>query len=863
MFDWLDAALRDSSQVITASRRLARALQSEYSRSMLAAGAKAWRSPAILSWQDWVAQRVADSSSPADLPLAITTQQSRVLWERCLRREVTDPLLNIGLLARQSRDTWHRLCEWRVQLAELQQAARNRDQRLFARAAANYVSILEQEHWVDEAGLPDLAAAEILAGRSRLAGNLTLAGFDRLTPQQQLLADAVLRSGRAVALAVEDTQLGEVALYRADNQEAELRAAGVWAREQMQREPDARIAIVVTQLEQDAARSLRLLKEGLIPGWQNAGLRANSVINVSYGRKLIEYPAIAAALLALRWLHSDLTTVEVSQLLLTSLLDANACDELTRVELRLRQQPDQSWTPRVLLAAVASRHAFPDGRAALDRIRIIAEQRERLPKRQSPAAWVALFDELLQQLQWPGTAALESNEFQLVNRWRELLNDVARLEFVSATMTAAEALGRITSIASETVYQPESDAAVVQIMGPLEAAGLQFDKLWITGLSDRNWPPPARPLSLVARDLQRAAGMPDATPADTLDYATRVIRRLTASAGQIVVSFPATRDDVQQSASELLHGLAMSALPHTADPGWNAGRHFDTCRLVLEELDSAPAVSATEIIAGGATTIQRQSVDPFAAFATGRLGVRTLWPIAAGLPASIRGSLIHAALHRLYEECPSRNQIRAWTSVEVEDRTERAVQAAFRPHESHADAVLRRLLQLEKARVRKLLAGVIALDSTRENFQIHAVEQKFAVSIAGANLRLRLDRADINDAAEVLIIDYKTGAAKQLLGGDKNPRDLQLVVYAHAMREPVGGIALLNIDSRAIVLDAAGREFTPDLDWDAALLEWKQRVVVAASQLAAGDVRISWQQTVQAARPFALLSRYQELLHAQ
>ena len=81
---------------------------------MLADGRTAWRSPAILYWQDWLADCVADSSAPATLPIRITPQQSRVLWERCLRREVADPLLNIGMLARQSLEAWNSLHDWRV-----------------------------------------------------------------------------------------------------------------------------------------------------------------------------------------------------------------------------------------------------------------------------------------------------------------------------------------------------------------------------------------------------------------------------------------------------------------------------------------------------------------------------------------------------------------------------------------------------------------------------------------------------------------------------------------------------------------------------------------------------------------------------
>jgi hypothetical protein len=301
---------------------------------------------------------------------------------------------------------------------------------------------------------------------------------------------------------------------------------------------------------------------------------------------------------------------------------------------------------------------------------------------------------------------------------------------------------------------------------------------------------------------------------------------------------------------------------HADDPGWNAIQLCARTSLQVVIADPVPPVAENEFIAGGAATIQRQFVEPFGAFVAGRLGVRSLWPIVAGLPASIRGSLIHGALHRLYEDCPSGDQIRGWDAGEVEARTDKAVQSEFWPQERNADAALQQLLRLEKIRVKRLLRRVIALDAGRGQFSIRSVEEKLEVNIGGVAMRLRLDRVDFEND-ELLVLDYKTGMAKRLLDRNKNPKDMQLIVYACALDGPVGGIGLLNIDSRSVELDGAGRHLTPQLDWDSYLEEWQQQVLLAAQEIATGDVRINGSQTAQAARPFSLLSRHRELLHEQ
>ena len=103
-----------------------------------------------------------------------------------------------------------------------------------------------------------------------------------------------------------------------------------------------------------------------------------------------------------------------------------------------------------------------------------------------------------------------------------------------------------------TVFQPEMEGAVVQVLGPLEAAGLEFDRLWIAGLSASQWPPAGRPTPLISRRLQRHYGLPDAEPDDTATYAQRVIGRLLASAPSCICSYPSRTGDSIETATALL-----------------------------------------------------------------------------------------------------------------------------------------------------------------------------------------------------------------------------------------------------------------------------------------------------------------------
>ena len=860
MYGWLAGALKDSSQVVTASRRLSRVLVEQFGQQQLAAGRIAWRTPAIRSWAAWQGETLATAAATEKLPTRINSQQSRILWERCLSREINDPLLNVGMLVRQAQETWARLHEWQVSIADCEQSSAGQDQRIFTRAARSYQSILEREFWIDDDGLAGLLIELIDRRAIELPSRLVLAGFDRIVPQVQALINALEAAGCGVSAALVGATTVTSQLHSYDNVDAEMRAAGAWARRVFDNSPDTSIGIISSNLDQDGARQRQLVQEGLVPGWQYSGPQFAAAVNVSYGQSMLDYPAIGVAMRALRWLQTDLSSKDVSLLLRSPMLASDQVLGRARLELVLRDLPDRSWSPSMLLGALSGRDDTPDSLEFIARIQGLAERRKELPGRESPSVWATTIDAVLRELGWPGTTPLNSIEFQLINRWRDLLNDFARLELVSASMTFAEALARLSAMASDVVFQAESDGAVVHLMGPLEAAGMQFDDLWISGLTADNWPPASRPLALVSRDLQRSRGMPDAEPQDTMDYAQRVIDRMTHSASSVVLSYAESDGDVEQTVSDLIDvGVSSDAAP--ADPSWHASSLLDLVASVCLNEDPVPPVTVSERIAGGATTIQRQLSDPFSAFAFGRLLIKSLSPIENGLSPILRGNLIHDALQYLYRELPSQPTIADWGDAERQQRIKGAVDAAFARHERHVDSVLAQLLQFERQRVATLLDKLVSVDVARGPFNIEHVEKAVQTILSGVSLNLRIDRIDRQPSGTLTILDYKTGAKKRFLDRSREPTQIQLVVYACALDDAIGALGLINIDSRSIDIDGAGSPFAAAESWDEDLRRWKSLVLSAAAALQRGDVRTNVVVGSDSARPLGLLSRIEELRH--
>ena len=157
---------------------------------------------------------------------------------------------------------------------------------------------------------------------------------------------------------------------------------------------------------------------------------------------------------------------------------------------------------------------------------------------------------------FPGERALDSAEFQTRKKWYEVLGEFALLERVLPRISCAQALARLRRLCVDTLFQPESDVAPVQVLGILESAGLEFDHLWVSGLTDDAWPLAARPNPFIPVALQKKAGIPEAAADTALALDRRITDDWLHAAGEVVVSHPLREKDRELLPSALIEAVA-------------------------------------------------------------------------------------------------------------------------------------------------------------------------------------------------------------------------------------------------------------------------------------------------------------------
>ena len=186
----------------------------------------------------------------------------------------------------------------------------------------------------------------------------------------------------------------------------------------------------------------------------------------------------------------------------------------------------------------------------------------------------------------------------------------------------------------------------VQILGILESAGLEFDHLWVSGLTDDAWPLAARPNPFIPVALQKKAGIPEAAA----DTALALDRRITAdwltAANEVVISHPLREGD-----RDLLPSALIATIPEGKVTFTRYARYRDLVHAAraIETIPDglAPIYAATEV-RGGTRVLADQAACPFRAFARYRLGARSLDTPGDGLDERDRGNLLHALMASLW-----------------------------------------------------------------------------------------------------------------------------------------------------------------------------------------------------------------------
>jgi probable DNA repair protein len=428
-------------------------------------------------------------------------------------------------------------------------------------------------------------------------------------------------------------------------------------------------------------------------------------------------------------------------------------------------------------------------------------------------------------------------------------------------MTLQQALARLRDLLNDTPFEPETASAAVTVIDSATSAGMQFDALWVAGLDADRMPAPVAPDAFIPLELQRTAGIPEATAAGVLQQATTQLKRWSSSAPNVVLSWPQRDGDVELVRSPLLAELAGATHEsRKATAAASLRRVLFEQRPTLQTIrdDRAPPLALSDA-RGGARTLELQSRCAFRAQAEIRMRADQLPRVSLGVEPVDRGALLHRVLAEVWSVLRTQEHLLVIADAEIE----RQVRDSAQRHAAQAlpgDVRYRhRLAALEIESCVRQVMRLLALEKLRPPFSVRLAEAAEQYAIGGLSITLRPDRIDeLADGGEMLI-DYKIGGVHRPRGWldvlPGRPRNPQLPLYGLAHGERLRALAFVIVTPGAVEFRgwSDGSDTTAGVwaypagvkidlgdpsDWQSLLAHWRFTLTRLAERYVAGEAAV-------------------------
>jgi probable DNA repair protein len=370
----------------------------------------------------------------------------------------------------------------------------------------------------------------------------------------------------------------------------------------------------------------------------------------------------------------------------------------------------------------------------------------------SPSQWARVWSRILQRLGWPGLAT--SADDPVLAAWDDALARFAQLTPILGSISFVAAMSELRMLIDTQPGSALLPRYGVHVFDHMDAVGPGYGAVWVTGLTDQQWPERGRPNPLLPHTLQRAHRMPWSTPQDAIGRAGASTARLLGRVEEVIFSWPASVHEYPAEPSPVIAGFT---LIDAANLRTGSRRTTPTglARAMEQVADAAPAYDRPDI-EGGAHTLNLQARCPVRAFCESRLRAIALEPPVRGLTARAQGIAVHDALELFMRTHPSQESLPTDIGG-AQAAIRRCVASALTKLFGPARTALRALYELECARIETLLAAWLQIEKHRPPFTAVKVEERTEIEIGGKTISNRIDRVDALPDGSLALIDYKTG----------------------------------------------------------------------------------------------------------
>ena len=786
--------MQNHPQTLTlcATARLSRGLQQHYQQLQIAAQ---WQTPHILTLQQWLAdftQRAVLAGEVAVdfFPLnTLNNFTEKMLWQQAIESALAKhefaELFDVASLAQSAIEANALLVEWQIDDAALGDYFSAVETRQFLRWRNHFFGLCEQYHTIEPVRLLQRQIEALAASKMALPTHIEFVGFDRFTPLEQHLVSLLKAKNVHVAFKQVSPLKNVVSQIGLDDINAECRAVVAWAKTTLAHNPNANLAILTPILGNIRRQLANLLDDTFHPETVHASqYEAPRLYDFSLGLALSEHAMIRTAL-ALLWFATSrkaATQAELSALLLDIYWsDLHEQDARSLLDARVRKQLTRTFSLYQLLVLIEKYNLNNQLSNLYSHIQLIQNTQKNWSKKLLPSAWALQFSDLLHSLNWSQTRSLSSHEYQAMQSWQEVIASLGTLNGLTGNISAADAVQKLQQLCAAKMFQPESIGDTrIQILGMFEHTAAQLDGIWVLGMNDQHWPPPAKPNPLLSSALQRKIQTPSANADAQAAFAQKVHARICSSAAEVIFSWSHKEGDRELRVSPLMVDITISEAKNLIQTLAESIAENQAQPVAMQMCDDsvAPALQPDEKIRGGSKLFEAQAICPAWTFYQYRLGAKNLEEPSEGLDNMARGNLVHAVLQYFWLACKSSNTLKALSTDALQAMIDAAIAQAIAQELN--ENLPAQIVQIERRRLQQLMQTWLTLEMQRSDFTIFACEAQHTLIIEGLEIVCRIDRIDAVNDGDLVIIDYKTGTSLPALKSWTKARisEPQLPLYA-------------------------------------------------------------------------------------
>ena len=780
--DYLSAT--NNLTLVAASARLARELRYAFDYEKIQANEKVWTRPQIQSYTQWLlsSYRHLGSRHPS---LAFRSVVSNDTFLLIAQQQA--PNEEVEMHASAIVDAWY--LAWDANLwIDFKDIRTTENGQLCDDWFQRIRRCLDREKLITVAEIPELLQRAIERHDWRPQPIATY-GFKDPSVASRNLFEAMARCDlyRDVTESPIRIESTTQRLHGFEKATEEFNTLALWSREKLSAYgSSATIGVVINGLSQSYP-IVRRSFESIFPEVKDI----TRLVAIDSGQPLIQHRVYLDFINLLRWTCGSLDCDVLLQLAKSPYLP----------RLKLHRKPQKWFRERMTIREYRNRLPRAE-RSVLDRVVRVAPTRP-----DQPIAFADTAEAILELLRLCGYTAESKDEFAYLDgNAIKVLNDLvlrlARAAAIRPRISWRRFIDLVEIFAADQTISVARSEAPIQVMGRDASSNLRFDALWVTGVSDVDWPAVPRPNPFLPRIMQKRANLPGISHEQMLEDARVLTNHWRTSSTEVVFSYVSQIDKVAAQPSNLFADLSSE---NDAEDGasirslvegfelieyghpWST---FSVSGVIHEYQQPYGSKVAPENVKARTKLLRDQAHCPFKGWAVHRARLsETETPLSRFPTAAQRGSLFHYVVAEILAG--------ARTQAQLERLNEDTLLAAIDKvlEESDESKTLpARFLRHERVRLKRWINEWLTFQvQRREPFEVLDVEKEVELEIKGLKFRGYIDRIDRTDSMERIIIDHKTGPNYLTKNWDPElMSDPQMPMYATAV-EACDGLAYLSI----------------------------------------------------------------------